>query len=218
MRNKKGPLGFVGRVRFANVCASAMKLQSNQAFFPRETVRTHRGGLIRLELSCFPGGRDTAIQDVAHSHAHAGMPKGAASPSMDRSDPLPGNGYTTWPERANAQFQCDDGSQNIGNTGPSGCNLLATMNGRATACAAERAKMPSEVGKGAQQFHQRQQRVDVRRAGSGKCVHRFQPRRESGIFKEKHHGNIEAKPARRPACTAQAGRSGESSRGSVGKE
>lgn len=49
--------------------------------------------------------------------------KGRTSPSNDRSDPLPGNRYTTRPEMAKA-LQSDDGSQSIGYTGPSG-NLPA---------------------------------------------------------------------------------------------
>jgi hypothetical protein len=43
---------------------------------------------------------------------------------------------------------CDNGGQNIGYTDPAATNLPDSTNGRATACAAERAEMPSEVDKG----------------------------------------------------------------------
>jgi hypothetical protein len=149
------PECFAGACVVRNACRCAPMAALAKGPAPAKRYRGFSMGTVR----------DTAIQDVAHSYEHAGMPKGAASPSKDRSDPLPGNGYTTWPVMAMHSSTATTAARAAAIPGKAATRLPASMNGRAAACAAERAEMPSEVGKGAWRSTKGQQRVDVQKGG-----------------------------------------------------
>jgi hypothetical protein len=156
------PECFAGACVVRNACRCAPMAALAKGLAPAKRYRGFSLGIVR----------DTAIQDVVRSHEHAGMPKGAASPSNDRSDPLPGNGYTTRPEMAMHSSTATTAARTAAISSRAATKLPATMNGRAAACAAERAEMPSEVGKGAQRPTKGNRWWRCRRAGSGEYVHK----------------------------------------------
>jgi hypothetical protein len=116
--------------------------------------------------------RDTAKQDVARSYEHAGKPKGAASPTKDRSYPLPGNRYTTWIEKSKAHSKTATTAAStsaIPNWRQSTCQSRLTVGRRLAQpkgrrCPARSVKVPTAPP-------QQQQWGWCARAGSGNCVH-----------------------------------------------